>query len=701
MEEFEQIFGTIESVMFSNEENGYSVLKVRDWNGEIITVVGCIPNAAPGEHIESSGSWVEHPNFGRQFKADYCERCLPQDKQDIFSYLSSGIIKGIGPNIASLIVEKFGENSLDVLLDKPEELATINGISLKKAIAFSSIYREKSQLRRLLEYICPYGIKPIIAIKIDSIYKNEAISRISENPYLICEPNIGGSFSEADSLARHFGVQLNDINRIKAAVFYELRFNLNNGHCFIPKESLISATAQMISADPDLVSEVVIEMCSSAEIVLDEIKDVDACYLPELYEAETDIALRLKQLKNNITIITGGPGTGKTTRIKELISEFEHQGLKYYLIAPTGRASKRMSEVTCREAATIHRLLGAMFTEDGNGVAFKKCESDPLICDAVILDECSMVDLIVFDALLKALPADCRLILVGDVDQLPPVGPGNVFKAMLQSEVFNTITLNEIFRQSQDSRIISNAFLINKGEYPDFSENVGDFYRLKRFDNTSSVNTICELCSKRLPEKMGITNEEIQVLSPTKKGELGTRNLNRCLQKVLNPPDSSKKEKVFGDYIFRDGDRIMQTRNNYDMVWHNEDNSITSYGIYNGDIGYIVSIDLSNECLICNFDGRICTYGFTNLNEIEHAWAITVHKSQGSEYKAVVFALSNSSRMLLSRDILYTAVTRARNLLILVGDDEIAKIMIDNSKKANRYSFLRYRIKNNCYRESN
>ena len=696
MDEFEQIYGTIRNVIYLNEENGYSILTVRDWNDNDITVVGCIPDPAPGEQIEASGKWVEHQSYGKQFKAEMFDRFLPRQKDDICAYLSSGIIKGMGPATANLIVGKFGEKSLDVLLDEPEKLATIKGISNKKALEFTAIFREKHQLRRNLDYFTGHGLSPLIAIKMDSIYKSDAIEVVENNPYIIAEPKIGGTFTDADRLAAALGTDPEDKNRIRAAVIYELRYNLNNGHCFIPRESLIGATSKMIDVDYDLCEEAVDKLIDSFYVITEVINGITACYLPRLYEAETYVAEKLVSMKDRVTIITGGPGTGKTTRICRYVEEFEKTGQRYYLVAPTGRAAKRMSEVTKRDAATIHRLLGARFADDGNGVVFTKCENDLLVCDAVILDECSMVDILVLDALLRAVPDKCRLILVGDADQLPPVGPGNVFRALISSEAFETITLTEIYRQNENSDIIKNAYLINKGNYPNFGDNSRDFFRLKRSDEAEAVKTICELCAKRLPEKMGIPSEDIQVLTPTKKGELGTRNLNKYLQSAVNPPSKEKKERTYGETIFREGDRIMQVRNNYDTVWHNKDYSVTGNGIYNGDIGYIIKVDNDDEFVECDFDGKICRYGSSSMMEIEHAWAITVHKSQGSEYKAVILALSKSSKMLLTRGILYTAVTRARNILVMIGEDDTANKMIDNSKRAKRYTFLRYRIKTLC-----
>lgn len=687
-------YGTVVAVLYTNEENGYTVLKLKDENDEIITVTGYIPDATLGEEMSLSGSWVNHPSYGKQFKAEYSERSLPTTEEGIREYLAGNAIKGIGDATALLIVSRFGASALEVIESEPERLTEIKGISLTKALDICEQFRMKTGLRRLLEFLGESGIRPIVAMRLYRFYGNEAILLVRENPYLIGDELIGGTFSEADRLALSLGFEEDCDYRIKAAVVFEMLHNLENGHCFIPQSSLIRATAQAINVPEERVSDCLSEMTEAGTVIIENIKGLDACYLPELYEAETYVAGRLIEMKDRVMIITGGPGTGKTTSIIRLLEKSEELGFKTLLTAPTGRAAKRMTEVTGREAATMHRLLGAGFAGDDKTLQFEYNESNKLKCDAVIVDECSMVDLLLFKALLEALPEGARLILVGDVDQLPPVGPGNVFKAVIDSGVFDTKKLTEIFRQAGDSMIVKNAHIINSGGYPDFSANTGDFFRLKRLEAAGSVETIAELCSVRLPQKMNIPSEEIQVLSPSRKGELGTVNLNKQLQSVLNPKDTSKKEKLFGETVFREGDRVMQIRNDYDITWHTEDLSEAGTGIYNGDIGYIRAIDHANETLTIDFDGRIATCSFVNLNELEHAWAITVHKSQGCEFRAVILALNPSVRMLLSRCLLYTAVTRARELLILVGDENTAVQMIDNNDRSKRYSYLKYRILN-------
>lgn len=696
MENYEQIYGTIEAVLFENEENGYAVLKVKTWDGEQAVVTGCFPNPICGEEIEADGCWAEHKTYGRQFQSERFERHLPTDEHSIFQFLSNGAIKGIGPATASLIVNQYKSDSLEILAENPEKIAEIRGISLKKALDWSESYKKTTFLRRLMEYLGNTGIKPFVAMNLYKFYGNECFNVIKKNPYILAENGIGCNFREADLLARTEGTEYDDPNRINAAIIFELKHNLNNGHCFIPKNLLIDATSKLIGVEYQIIEKNLEEIIESGIVECDTLKNIEAVYLPELHEAECYCAKRLSEIQNNILVITGRPGTGKSTMIKEIINRFDKSGVKYILAAPTGRAAKRMEELTGCEAVTIHRLLGASLSDDGETTIFGKDDDDKLDCGALILDECSMVDIMLFEAVLKALPDKARLILVGDADQLPPVGPGNVFKAIIASEAFETKVLTKIHRQSAESRIISNANMIINGEYPDFGANSGDFFRLKRLESGSTVDTICELYSKRLPQKMNIDVKDIQVLSPTRKGELGTVNLNRALQEVLNPPSEDKQERMFGERIFREGDRVMQIRNNYDVTWHTEDLKSVGSGIFNGDIGCIKKIDKENEFLTIDFDGHIAAYSFQSLNELEHAWACTVHKSQGSEYKAVILSLSPSSKLLLTRDILYTAVTRARELLVMVGDDSVAREMIDNAKRANRYSFLRYRICSCC-----
>lgn len=729
MQELSEINGTVSAVIFRNDENGYGVVKLELDSGENVTAVGCLPYIAPGEMISAEGSWMTHAQHGRQFKIEQCSRLLPTSAEAIYEYLAGGTVRGVGPATAALIVDRFADKALDVLEMQPEKLAEIKGISSAKAKDISAGFKKQAGVRRLTEFLCSYGIQPIFALRMFKFYGNSAIEVVHENPYILSSSHIGASFAEADSLALALGLEGDSLNRVCAAVVFELVHNSGNGHCFIPRGKLTLATSQLIGVAQELAEDAVDKLAETGEIVCCTVAGLDACYLAPLYEAETYTAGRIKAMckakterkvditsiisrleaannieyapmqreaialaaQNRMLVITGGPGTGKTTILKAVLALYDELELETYLAAPTGRAAKRMSELCGMEASTIHRMLGAKMSEDGETVVFGKDEEDKLACDALIIDECSMVDITLMHAILKALKSDCRILLVGDADQLPSVGPGNVFSDIIRSGVVPTVRLTEIFRQKADSRIVRNAHMINRGEHPDFNENSGDFFRLRRMQGGSCVETIVELCKKRLPENMKIPSNQIQVLSPSRKGETGTVNLNKCLQAALNPSDEKKKEKLFGETVFRVGDRVIQNKNNYDIVWKDKLGK-SGMGVYNGDIGTIIEIDTASEYLKVDYDDKIALYGFEMLNELEHAWALTVHKSQGSEYRAVILSLNPVAQLLLTRGVLYTAVTRAKELLIMVGDENVAHRMIDNHKQSRRYSALRIRL---------
>ena len=733
-EELSELSGRVISVIYANEENGYTVLRLDTLDGGVTTVVGTLPSACAGEELHAFGEWMTHPSHGRQFKAEYAERSLPRTTEAIYAYLAGRAVKGIGPATATLIVDRFGEQTLDVLENQPEKLTEIRGISQEKAQRISADFRRQAGLRRLMEFLCGHGLRPLLAVRLYRFYGEGAMEVLGGDPYILAAPHIGGSFSDADHLAFDLGCESDDPNRVRAAVIFELRHNANNGHCFIPADKLTAATAQFINAEPENVAAAIEILEERGVITRSPLAGRDACYLSELYEAETYVAERLRQLAQapepedertrklvermeamggivyaplqrealslaarcKVMALTGGPGTGKTTSLRGILNMYDSLGIETLLTAPTGRAAKRMSELTGREAQTIHRLLGASFSEEGEETVFARDEDEPLDCGAVVLDECSMVDITLMRALLAAMPPDCRLILVGDADQLPSVGPGRVFSDVLRSGAIPAVRLTEIFRQAEDSRIVKYAHMINRGEHPELRENAGDFFLLNRRDEARASDTIVELCAERLPKRMGVAPEEIQVLTPTRKGELGSSALNRRLQAALNPAAKGKNEKNFGEVTFREGDRVMQIRNNYDIIWHRSQGDgakgETGSGIYNGDIGYILGIDAENETLAVDFDGRIAALGFEQLMQLEHAWAMTVHKSQGSEYRAVVLALAQAAPRLLTRGVLYTAVTRAKELLIAVGDGETAHRMIDNHVQSRRYSGLRLRL---------
>lgn len=716
-------------MIYANEENGYSVLRLSAGK-EPVTVVGCIPAPCAGEELQLSGQWVTHASYGQQFKAEAVSRRLPTSKRAVFEFLAFGAVKGVGPVLAEAIVNAFGAKALDVMEEDPERLAEIRGISPKKALLIGKEFARQMGLRRLMEFLTQNGLKPYLAVRLYKAYGAEAMSAVRENPYVLAEDFIGADFFEADTLALNLGFEGDSRERIEAAVLFELKFNLQNGHTFLPYHKLVAATNQLIDVNPEGIEEALHSLMESGYVVPDEIAGQQACYLAAVYEAETYTAARIKELagisparevnltkllgdiekksgityaerqrsavelagKSGVLVLTGGPGTGKTTAVRGILALFEKLGLNPALAAPTGRAAKRMSELTGHEAVTIHRLLGAGFSGENEEIVFERCESDPLENGAVILDEASMIDIALMASLLKAMKPGCRLVLVGDADQLPPVGPGNVFRDIIRSEVVPTVRLNEIFRQARESRIIQNAHQINEGIMPDLTENGGDFFFLQRAARERTVETITELCAERLPKNMGIDPAQIQVLTPSRKNITGTENLNRCLQAALNPPAEGKKEKIYGEFVFREGDKVMQIRNNYDIIWKKPDNTESGMGIFNGDIGRILHIDNARETVTVEFEDKLAVYTFDMLGELEPAFAMTVHKSQGSEYKAVVFAVSRAAPALLTRSVLYTAVTRAKELLILVGEREIVAQMTANDKRQKRYSGLKARL---------
>ena len=744
-EEIDVLSCTVQSVIYSNEENGYAVLSVTDTDGAEQKLTGTFPYAWPGETITAYGHWGLHGTYGRQFEAESSERSTPEDERSVFSYLASGAVKGIGPVMAGQIVERFGRNALRVLEEEPVLLAEIRGISLNKAEKIAKEFKRQVGLKKLVLLLSASGIAPEYAVRLYRFYGENALELLKENPYLLTVDGIGAPFAAADRLAEELGIEDTDPNRIRAGVIFVLRHNEHNGHCFIPWAKLCTAAAQQLQLEQEDISAVMLQleqedisavmedMAEQGDLVRDPIAGQDACYLPDMYRAEKETAeriaamvqklpegkLNLEQLieeceaeqgmrfaeqqkqilryamQNRILAVTGGPGTGKTTSLRAVLKLYDRLGLRTMLAAPTGRAAKRMTELTGVEAATIHRMLGAKLSEDNLDLVFTKNEEDPLNCDALIIDECSMVDIRLMHAMLKALPASARLMLVGDAAQLPAVGPGDVFSAILRSEAVPSVLLTEIFRQRESSRIVRNAHLINRGEHPNLSENAGDFFRLQRLQAGSVAETVVELCSTRLPQKMRIPPEEIQVLAPTRKGECGTAALNKLLQAALNPPAPEKKERPVGDVIFRVGDRLIQNRNDYNVLWECADGS-SGLGVFNGDIGILKEINTEEQTMTVDFDGRETKYDFESLGDLEHAWALTVHKSQGSEYRAVILALTDSSRRLLTRTVLYTAVTRARELLIMVGNENIAFRMIDNVAPSRRYNALRIRIREAC-----
>ena len=722
--------GTVHSVIFQNAENGYTVLRLLTEEGEVITVVGCIPCVAPGEHLTVTGTWETHPQHGEQLKVQELERSLPEDEDEIFDYLSSGVCKGVGPTTARRIVDRFGLETLDILEAEPERLQEIRGITAKKAMEIGALFRQHMGLRRLMEFLSRYQLPPVLAIRLRQQYGDGALEMVRRNPYLLSDDVCGVDFSVTDTMALSMGFAEDCGQRLEAAVTFELTYNENNGHVFLPKDKLLSATCQLLGCGAEQVETALDALAERHAVVIQRIANVEAVYLRRLWEAETSACARLLALlevdadqsrfadkavaeiereqgityaplqrqavelaaKTGVILLTGGPGTGKTTTVRGIVALFQKMGLNIVLAAPTGRAAKRMSELTGgMEAQTVHRLLGMSWNEATHQVTFQKTEKEPLEAEAVIVDEMSMVDVSLFSALLRALRPGTRLVLVGDADQLPSVGAGNVFSDLIRSKKIETVFLREVFRQAEQSAIIRNAHRVNLGETPELKGNQGDFFFLCRRDAQRAVSTVLELCKTRLPDNMHIPADQIQVLTPTRKGPCGTVNLNRLLQEALNPKAPGKREILWGERVFRVGDRIMQTRNDYDVVWQKADGTVGT-GMFNGDVGRIVEIDQSGEWLALDFDGRTAPYSTEMLSEIDLAYAQTVHKAQGSEYRCVVLATMPSAPSLMVRGVLYTALTRARKLLVMVGDDAAVRSMAANDKQQKRYSGLKWRL---------
>ena len=723
--------GVVETVIFHNEENGYTVLRLEQADGSGVTAVGCMPGIAPGETVSLTGSWMRHPSFGEQFKAETAERSMPTDVRAIYDYLAARTIRGIGPRLARRIVDAFGEDTFRVLEEEPARLARrVKGITPQRAEEISAEFVQKNGLRRLMEFLGGHGLSVRLATDLWRRYGELAQEILRANPYLLAQEDFGVAFPQADALAVALGVAADDPQRLEAGLLYELSHNLGNGHTFLPRRKLIPATAQLLGVDGAALEQSLDGLADKGQLFCERVAGEEACYLASLYLAETHVAGRLEEMsreeylppkgldgliarieeeqgltyapqqraaveraaRRQVMLLTGGPGTGKTTSLRGILGLFEAMGLDTALAAPTGRAAKRLGELCGQEASTIHRLLEAGCDQASGQLVFQRDESQPLKADAVIVDETSMVDLPLMDALLSALRGDARLILVGDPDQLPSVGPGSLLSDLLRSRRLPTVELTEIFRQAQESAIVMNAHRVNRGELPDLANRSRDFFFLRRREGARAVETIVELCQRRLPDRMGIPADQIQVLSPTRKYATGTANLNRALQAALNPPGPDKHERRYGDVIFREGDRVMQVRNNYDLMWRQRDGIQSGMGVFNGDIGLIREIDPKGETLTVDFDGRLVEYTPDLLGELEPAFAITVHKAQGSEYRAVVLAVLDGAPMLMSRGVLYTAITRARELLVAVGDEQVVARMAANDRQTRRYSGLRARL---------
>lgn len=726
-----ELQGTVEDVVFSNEETGFTVIDM-SVDGELITAVGVLPTLSAGETLRVTGHWDYHHSFGRQFKIEECERQMPKTSADMLKYLSSGTIKGIGPKIAAKIVEKFGEDTFNILENNPELLSTIKGISKDKALEMSEEFRRQFAIREVIIYLEKFGMTSNECVNVFKIFGARAIDIITENPYILCREPIGMSFDRADSIAANMSGDSYGTYRIKAGIVHIVRHNLRNGHTCIPRDKIIEPAVSLLESDNDTIESIIDELLEDKQLVCESIDGREFLFMPHIFAYERSAAQRLSvmlkfpppkgktSIKNRIKsleskfeikyedkqkqaittaletgmlILTGGPGTGKTTTLNGIIELYERDGLKVALTAPTGRAAKRMSEITGKEAKTIHRLLEVEW-KDGDMPKFQRNLTNPLPYDAIIVDELSMVDIHLFASLLDAMKLGCRLIMVGDSDQLPAVGAGNVLHDLIDSGLIPVVALTEIFRQAMESLIVTNAHRIVKGENPELDINDNDFFFMNRPNVILTASTVIDLYTKRLPNAYGYDPlADIQILCPSRKGEVGSVNLNNALQKRINPPDEFKNEFVRNGRVFREGDKVMQIKNNYDIPWVR--NKEHGTGIFNGDIGILTQIKPAVRLMKIRFDDREAIYTFDHANQLELAYAVTVHKSQGSEYEAVIIPACHVIPQLSYRNLLYTAVTRAKSKIIIVGTKEDIYSMVANDKKIKRYSGLRHFLTNN------
>ncbi len=728
MEEFEtkiKTMGTVTDITYHNDVNGYTVFVV-DTNEEELTVVATVLDLKMGDRVEMVGDYVYHSVYGRQFKADFCNPLMPESVEDLYHYLASGAVKGIRESTALKIVDHFGEKTFDILQNEPERLAEIKGISLEKAKKIGKEYNAQYSTRALIITLSKYGLKTNECINAFDKFGKSAVEMIENNPYILCEGENRISFERAEQIAEMLPNKPSSQYRIEAGVLYVVTHNFYNGHTCIPLEKLFVPSGELLNENRDNIEIAIDNLLSTKRLVCEKIGSRDFVFLPEAYHAEKSIAKRLNVLlkfppenpidvnkhiekiektykieyaekqkeaiatavNKGILILTGGPGTGKTTTLNGIINMFEKDFLDIALCAPTGRAAQRMTEATGRNATTIHRLLEVEWGENDKPV-FKRNLRNPLDCQAVIVDEMSMVDIFLFSSLLEALPFGCRLIMVGDSDQLPSVSAGNVLKDLIDCGKLPVVQLKEIFRQSMGSNIVKNAHAIVNGEQIDTEYKNGDFFFMHRHYPLDAVRTIKDLCTKRLPDAYGFDpTTQIQVLCPSKKGDTGTVNLNQLLQEALNPSEKGKAEYNTGYRIFREGDKVMQTKNNYNIHWESQNDE--GDGIFNGDIGFVEIIDIAHDAVVIDFSGKRATYSKEQLTEIELAYAVTVHKSQGSEFDAVVIPMISVNNKLCYRNLLYTAVTRAKKLLILVGTTGCLNSMIENNKTQLRYSSLKH-----------
>ncbi|MBP2032403.1 exodeoxyribonuclease V alpha subunit [Clostridium algifaecis] len=731
----QEIQGIVDDIVYQNEENGYVVAKLKTKNA-ITTAVGIVPFIMEGQNLKLTGEWVTHKKFGEQFKIKYAEEIIPNTTTGIERYLSSGAISGIGPVTARKIVEKFGEGTLEILDNHIERLREIEGIGKKKIDLICKSYSKQSEVRNIILFFQTYGVTPNQCVKIHKKFGTDSINIVKENPYILTEEISGIGFKIADRIARNFGIEANSPFRIESGIKYVVSKFCGFGNTYMPLEKLIKEAVEVLCVTKEEIEENVYDSSVKGKLKLEKLQDKVCVFLPVYYYCELSVTKKILYLEfnkydkieldveneiekfetenniefaesqkeairgsveNGVEIITGGPGTGKTTIINCITRIFEKINLRVFMAAPTGRAAKRMSESTGREAKTIHRLLEMGASSDEEAMLFSRSEETPLECDVVIIDEASMIDITLMNNLLKAISLGTRLIIVGDADQLPSVGPGNVLRDFIDSKCIKVVRLKEIFRQSKESMIVVNAHRINSGKMPFLNKKDKDFYFIRCKDQDNILTTLIELVDKRLPgfNKSWNKLNHIQVVSPMRKGLLGVFNLNKKLQNILNPQTANKTEKQFREVVFRVGDKVMQTKNNYSLKWTSVEDKkeCDGLGIFNGDVGYIESIDKENDTVTVIFDDeKKVIYDNIYLDELELAYAITIHKSQGSEFPVIVMPVFMGSSFLMNRNLLYTAITRAKQMVVLVGDLKAFKFMIDNNKSFERYSLLKNRI---------
>lgn len=730
----EEKVGQISELIFTNESNYYAVL-LFETEEEQFFAVGNMIAPKVGRRYRLIGEWKAHPKYGEQFAFSSFEELMPTGADSIRAFLSSGIIKGVGPSTAKAIVSRFGDDTLKIIEEHPERLKEVAGIGEAKAEAIAIGFAEQKAYANTVIALGNFDIPANIAMKLYKQYGTDAVEIVKENPYRLIEDVYGIGFAKADKIARNVGIAEDSPFRIQSGIIYALESRANGGDCYYPEELLVEEVAEFLDVTRENVRDQELALALDGKIFKEKLSGRDVLMLFRYKRAESYCASKLYQLcncdlsaittkpdqqiknverssnielsqtqreavlscfANGVTVITGGPGTGKTTIIKAILAILKSEGIKTYLAAPTGRAAKRMSQQAKEDALTIHRLLEYGAGEDIENLRFSKNEENPLDCGCIIIDETSMVDILLLEALLRATKLGTRLILVGDADQLPSVGAGNVLSDIIGSEMIHCVRLTDIFRQAKESMIVVNAHLINKGEYPSYNQKDTDFFFMNRNTEAEVVEAIKELCKDRLPSYYSSYSDavDIQVLSPTRKGPCGSVELNKVLQEALNPKSSSKAEKQIGDRIFREGDRVMQNKNDYMLEWKNILDSQTGEGVFNGDLGIVTKVDNEMGTISVLYDDvKLVTYDYSNIDEIETAFAMTVHKSQGSEFSVVVMPMARFPRMLSTRNLLYTAVTRAKLGVVLVGDDRVARAMVDNNLTTKRYSGLDERIK--------